>query len=195
MKRKTEDSAREALLESTLVIPISSERYWAGWEFLCRQVPGQEKAWLVCVEDLLRWGEKDLVKAEELLVARKYLLKDGKMVYGWLIRLKAKHAQSLVKLTESFVAVVKNRAHTVPAPVSQTQSQPQAQVAKTLRTNAPRIKVISRETDEEGKLVEITEMPLAHVRQDLNVPSKPIWSNEHGRYIGGGKGAKSTGGG
>lgn len=148
---------------------------------------------MVCVEDLLRWAEKDLAKAEELLIARKYLLKDGKMAYGWLVRLKAKHAQNISKLTDAFVAIVKNRAHTVPVAASQPQAPVPASAP--MRTNAPRIRVISRATDEDGKLVEITEMPLAHVRQDLNVPSKPTWSAEHGRYIGGGKGAKSTGGG
>jgi hypothetical protein len=190
-KRKNEDLVRDALLESALVVPISSERSYAGWEFLCRQVPGQERAWLACVEDLLRWAQTALSKSEELLIARKYLIKDDRMVYGWLLRLKAKSAQNVSNLTDSFISILKKKASSMPVaalPQSAGTVQPRTS------TVTPRIKIVSKMTDEEGRLIEVTEMPLPHVRHDLNIPSKPIWSEEHGRYVGGGKGAKPTGG-
>jgi hypothetical protein len=186
-KRKNEDLVRDALLESALVTPISSERTYSGWEFLCRQVPGQERAWLACVEDLLRWSQGALSDSEELLIARKYLIKDDRMVYGWLIRLKAKSAQNASNLTDSFISILKKKASSITSVSAPSRSSH-------MNATIPQIKLVSKTTDEEGRLIEVTEMPLPHVSRDLNVPSKPIWSPEHGRYIGGGKGAKPTGG-
>lgn len=48
-------------------------------------------------------------------------------------------------------------------------------------------------TRDDGRVVIIDEVPLPHVGADFNRPSQPTWSEEHGKFVGGGKGAKNVG--
>jgi hypothetical protein len=49
---------------------------------------------------------------------------------------------------------------------------------------------MSKVDEETGKEVIIQEMPLPNVVRDLNKPTKPVWSEKHSKFIGGGRGAK-----
>ncbi len=173
-----------------LVMPLSSDRVWSGWELLCRQVPGQESVWLQMVDKLLRWEATAPSgrTPDKLFIARRYLLKDGKMVYGWYLKLTCKSADRLREATESMVEVLKTgKPEATEAPVVSQQRPVQKQGQQLMR-------VLQRSQDEEGNVHEVTEMRLPHITRDLNVPTKPVWSESLGKFIGGQKGAKSYGG-
>lgn len=192
MKKNVEELLRTALLETGMVYPLSSERVFAGCTFLCRQVPGQEAAWIQTVDRLLRW-ETEQTDKTNLFIARRYLLKEGKMVFGWFLKFSGPNRKSIVAAAERLVEVLKRPTAVAPTQIVQA---PQVQSSGALRPQTGGMKVVRRETGEDGQIIEETEMRLPHVPSDLNVPTKPVWSPTHGRYIGGGKGATfSTGGG
>lgn len=192
MKKNIEELIRGALIQTEMVYPVSSDRVFAGCQFLCRQIPGQEAQWLQTVDRLLKWEAEQTDKAS-LFIARRYLLKDGKMVYGWFFKLTGPSGKAIATIAQNVVNVLKTPTTVAPAKVVQA---PQAQSPGALRPQTGGMRVVRRETGEDGQLIEETEMRLPHVPSDLNVPTKPVWSPTHGRYIGGGKGATfSTGGG
>lgn len=176
-----------------LVYPLSSDRVWAGWELLCRQVPGQESSWLQTVDKLLRWEASRPAgrTPDKLFIARRYLLKDGKMVYGWYLKLNCKSAEGLKEATDSLIEVLKESR---PQPSAAPRQAPTASQGPVVQSPAPALRVIQRSKDEEGHVHEVTEMKLPHVTRDLNVPTKPVWNEALGKFTGGQKGAKSYGG-
>lgn len=186
-KNKTEELIKEALAMTGLISPVSSDRVWAGWELLCRQVPGQEGPWLQTVDRLLRWeaSRPSGRTPDRLFIARRYLLKDGKMVFGWYLKLNCKSAEGLREATESLVEVLKG---------SKPQRASGGPLAAPQRPPSTAIRVIQNSTDDDGNVHEITEMRLPHVGKDMNTPSKPVWNEELGKFVGGGRGAKSYGG-
>jgi len=176
MKKKTEEEVAEALRQSQMVEPVSSDRTWSGWAFLCRLLPGQEKNWLKTVENILRWASKR--DHTELFIARQYLLKNDKVVFGWFVELKVKNAKELKEASDGFCALLK-RSEKVEVP----KRKPSA--------NSPRLTVVSSSKDSKGNVVEEVTMPLPNMSgKDMNVPSKPIWNENLGRFVGGQKGAK-----
>jgi hypothetical protein len=178
MKKKTEEQVSEALKNSGMVVPVSSDRLWSGWEFLCRLVPGQEKNWLKTVNSLLKWAEAQ--GRAELFVARRYLLKDGSMVFGWYIRLQSKNVKDLKTASDEFCSLLKNSKIPTPAP----------QRARKVDSFS-KLTVVESSVDAKGNIKEEIEMPLPHVRgKDMNVPTKPVWNQALGRFVGGQKGAK-----
>lgn len=192
--KKAESILREALAETGAVVPLQSTGRGGQIDFLCKQIPGHESRWLYMVESLLRWAEQSGLYSN-FLIARRYLLKDDRMVFGWFLSLDL---SSAVKLQEACETLAKCLASStkgaegilVDAPkAAPRQAVPAPQVEK---TETPRIRIVKQWIDDNGKQWEESVMPLPHAHKDLNVPSKPRWSEEHGRFIGGQRGAKKT---
>lgn len=183
MKKNPEQEIREALSMTGLVTPVSSSSKAGRAEFLCRIVPGKDADWLLMVEKLLQQ------RTGVLFIARQYLLKDNKLVFGWFIEVQC---DSVAKLKEEVPYLVTALGR--PGRIVKTKADPKkAPPRKQPVTGPSPLKVVSSSTDSEGNRIEITEMPIPHVGKDLNTPSKPVWSAEHGRFIGGGRGATYTG--
>lgn len=177
MKKKTEEQVSDALKGTGMVVPLSSDRVWSGWDFLCRLVPGQEKNWLKVVNSLLKWAE---TRAKtDIFIARRYLLKDGAMVFGWYIRLQAKGAKDLKVASEEVCKILGSSRTSTPAPV------------KKVGTSSSKLTVVRSSVDDKGNVNEEIVMPLPHMNgKDMNTPTKPIWNETLGRFVGGQKGAK-----
>lgn len=85
MATKIELELRETLLTTGLVQPIKTFKKGSKVSALCRQVPGQEAAWLKALHAILVAFKG---APEALHVCRQYVLKDDKMVFGWYVSLE-----------------------------------------------------------------------------------------------------------
>lgn len=205
---KAHDAIREALYGTGLVQPVVAEGKGGVASFLCRQVQGQEAAWLKVIDRLLTLGEEANLN---LHVCRRYVRRDGHMVFGWFVGVETKNAASLVEAADRIVVVLKTSSAPLPVSAPNVGTQPRYatdrqvmnQVLKgediTALTRArprapeklgpdpiapptviPSLRTISQGTDEKGRPNDVVEMPLPHTYKELNVPNKN------------GKGAKAT---
>ena len=77
-----------------------------------------------------------------------------------------------------------------------TPHTPQGMQPLGVRSDPPQQDFTARHFErqrDDGKIEIVDEIPLPHVGGDYNRPSQPVWSEKHGKYIGGGKGAKGIG--
>lgn len=183
MKKKIDELIEEALTATDVLIPVTKELTPSGWRFLCKVVPGMEKVWLSKLESILQWGE---AKKLDLVVARRYILKDGKMAFGWYIQLEGQSGDSRESTSSEFCGLL----YSIKPTKDNTKEKPKP-AQKPLDPNAPKLKVLENSKDQNNKLIQTIEMPLPHVGgKDMNKPSKPVWSEKYGRFVGGEKGAK-----
>lgn len=224
------DALREALFATGLVQPLESKATAKKVAVLCRLTPGQERAWLRVVESLLKTFDNR--PDTEIILARRYVMRNGRMAFGWYIVFETKNAKELKALIPEAVTILQAAKPDL-NPVVEEEERPAPTPKKLLRykspyandpdvaaalaaagsTAAPRAPSMEGEDDEprpppglkvklttventidsKGKRKIVQEMPLPNVYQELNKPTKPEWSETHGRYIGGGRGAKSVG--
>lgn len=168
--KKAEQVLRDALAMTGMVIPLTSTGRGGSVEFLCRQIPGQEASWLSVVEALLRWGDEKSNVKDRLFIARRYLLKDGKMVFGWFVGIDMPSAGKLQDACKTMAELISNHQPEL-SPAVSTPQPSRTPVKASPAVGAPSIRVISKGTDGEGKDYEVTEMPLPHVTRDLNAPT------------------------
>lgn len=194
MSAKTELALQSALMSTGLVQPVETKGRGGRVEILCRQVPGQERPWLRVVEGLLA-----ALPSGELHICRRYVLKEGKLAFGWHLGFEMPTAKALQNAAELAVAVL---ARAKPELTSVVEDEAQAVVVPPQRSRAmapgqhpPRaapvarapgaparlempppgrtegIRVVRRAVDEEtGSTIIEEEMPLPHVYRDLNKP-------------------------
>ena len=96
--------------------PLEVENKGSRISIMCRQVPGQEKAWIGVVDGLLKQAS---VTDQSLHLCRRYVLKNGKMVFGWHIGVEAKTAKTLRKSVEAvceFLESQEPQSGTIPPP-------------------------------------------------------------------------------
>lgn len=197
---KSLEALREALYGTGLVQPIDVKGRGGSVSFLCRQLPGQEAPWIAVVDQLLLLAEE---KSLDLHICRRYVRRNGGMVFGWFLGIETKNAASLVEAAGAIVEVLKTAkpdlSPAAPAPRGATNSRQGTLVMKPLtrqeiesHTKAfprppneagpdpvapsnviPALKVVARGQDEKGRPTDIVEMPLPHTYKDLNVP-KPV---------------------
>lgn len=110
MSAKSGLKLQSALMGTGMVQPVSEKMKGGYLEVLCRQVPGQEKPWLRVVEMLLTYGEGYAAAGVNLHVCRRYLMKNGMMVFGWHIAIECKNAKILGTAVDSLVAEVLEEA-------------------------------------------------------------------------------------
>ena len=92
---------KSALLGTGLIQPITSKVAKGKLEVLGRQVPGQQAAWLKVVETLVT-----SVKSPWLHVCRRYLEKDGRMVFGWHLGVDAPNQKVLTQVVREVFETV-----------------------------------------------------------------------------------------
>lgn len=179
---KAPQKLRETLFMTGLVQPVENTGRGGILSILCRQMPGQEKAWLEVVDALLTSSEKD---GYDLHICRRYLRKDGRMVFGWCLRIETPNAKSLGEVIEKVCPVLsaatlsKLTPVAEPAVVVQTPvvpvtplpvvAPPTGRQLPAKEQHIPRV-TVHRSKSEDGSIVEIYEMPLPHVYRELNVP-------------------------
>lgn len=169
-------------LSVVLVEPLKN-----GASILCRHVPGKETQVLQLFSSLLSWEEAAKSSFEGLLlnVSRRYLLKEGRMVFGWNITLQTKKAadfqSALISIVTTFPKSTQIPIHMAKKVVHVPQQE----------TSSSSIRLVNKRQDgDTGEIIEEFEMPLPHQTKPMNVPSTPTWSETHGRYVGGGRGAR-----
>ncbi len=87
---------RMALMGTGLVVPVDGSDNIKNFHALCRQVPGQEREWLKVVEHLLVQLPASVpADTAEFFFARRYVLKDGKLAFGWYVGVTAKNVKQL----------------------------------------------------------------------------------------------------
>jgi hypothetical protein len=203
---------QSALISTGMVQPVSENTKGGFLEVLCRQVPGQEKAWLLVVDKLLHLNEEISGVEVDLHICRRYVRKNGQMVFGWNVSINCKSLKKLAASVDRFITEVLSEERPslhetvrMPPPVAEALPEPHRgplapgqhpppRAAPPRAPGAPgtvlgtppsdvRLKVVQSSRDEHGKVTIIEEMPLPHVNVDMNIP------NSRGR------GAKLTGGG
>jgi hypothetical protein len=214
-----------ALLGTGVVQPHQSYTKSGRVEILCRQVPGQSAAVIEMLTALLKKAQEENVTIH---ACKRFVLKDGVLVFGWNFAIETKNAKELkVALDKLIPALEQVRPALVavheeapaPRPVAAAPAAPEeemeeedappppprksdyktdAQVARNLgitvdakagklgrlepqnggrvhyevgkRLPGHRISVLSAGVDDAGRPVVISEMPLPHVRKEMNVP-------------------------
>lgn len=208
MSSKVSMQLQSALIATGLVQPVSEKNKGGHIEVLCRQIQGQEKPWLVVIDRLLQLGEE---LGEDFHVCRRYVRKNGQMVFGWHLAFTCKSAKALQTVVDSVVKGILEEARPslqpepavaaepeAPAPVRRQPMapgrHPPPQMAPPRPPGAPGavigtppptvgLRVVQNSRDERGKITIVEEMPLPHVYAEMNRPNEK------------GKGAKLTGGG
>lgn len=210
MSAKTSLILQSALMATGLVQPVSEKVKGGYLEVLNRQVPGQEKGWLQAVDKLLVLSET--LPAAELHICRRYVRKNGQMVFGWHISIDCKSAKALQEVVGEVArvlgefrptleeppprpepAVVAQPAHRQPLapgrhpspqmPPPRPPNEPGTVIGSEPPNFRPAVRVVQNTRDGEGKVHIVEEMPLPHVYSEMNRPNSK------------GKGAKLTGGG
>lgn len=100
---KALDDLRDALYGTTLVQPISHEGRGGSLGVLCRQVPGQEKAFIRLVDEILAQTQH---WTTPIHLCRRYVRKDDRMVFGWFLGVEAKSAADLVKAVQELTPIL-----------------------------------------------------------------------------------------
>lgn len=210
---KMEMELRMGILGTGLLQPVESSTGKGHLEVLSKVVPGQERAWVALLDELLVLTETGV----DLHVCRRYLRRKGRTVFGWHLALAAKNARKLQEALDGVLAVLaRSQPELVPeasqdvleAALTQGPTprvgtlrpgqHPPPQPAVPRAPGAPggfgaepdgfvpTIRVVKRGVDEKGQPTTIEEMPLPHVYRELNKPAHKF-----------GKGAKNinTGGG
>lgn len=127
MATKAELELRELLLLSGCVQPVKISSRGSSLSALCRELKGRAPAWLSIMEELLQVCEAD---AFPVHLCRRYVLKDGKMVFGWHIGFEARSAAELSASLAALRTLVEKRepdlgpAETVVAVTSQPGPPP-----------------------------------------------------------------------
>lgn len=193
IRTRTISQFNASLTASDILEVISVKGKGRKVEALCRIKPGREK-------DLPEYAKTILTAINKAHICRRYVLRDGNIVFGIHVSLEAKNADELLNIVNAMPAGVSSSTRTplkldptarllTPEEVkAQTKARPKApNIAGPTPSPppnfSPSIKTVSRETDSAGRPIIIREMPLPHVYRDLNVPNAK------------GGGAKLTGGG
>ena len=80
---------KSALLSTGLLQPLSEEVTPKSVSILCRGVPGQDRAWVRTIEDLLSKAPMNLH------LCKKFVFKGGKVAFGWHLSVEEKTSKAL----------------------------------------------------------------------------------------------------
>lgn len=177
MSQKTEVNLQIALSTTGILQPLSMKSKGGSIEAMCRLNPGSEKSWVPLAEKLMR--KCQALGVADAHICRRYVLKDGAMVFGIHVGLSmgtAKELDTVVgKLKDDLAGSVSEDAVKPAVASVQVKAQPQP-------VGPAPIKTVSSGRDANGVLTVIQEMPLPHVYSELNQPNAK------------GRGARLTGG-
>lgn len=122
---KSLEALREALYGTGLVQPVDAKGRGGAVSCLCRQLPGQEAPWIAVVDQLLSVADGNSLFVD-FHVCRRYVRREGKMVFGWFLGIEAKNAAGLVEAVGAIVTILKSAK---PSLTSIVQAAPQSQQA------------------------------------------------------------------
>jgi hypothetical protein len=176
MSQKTEVNLQMALSSTGILQPLSTKSKGGSVEAMCRLTQGSEKSWVPLAEKLMR--KCHALGVADTHICRRYVLKDGVMVFGIHVGINVGTAKEL----DTVVSQLKDSlAGTAPEQVTPVVASAKTKVQPPIPGPAP-IKTVSSGRDANGVLTVIQEMPLPHVYSELNQPNAK------------GRGARLTGG-
>lgn len=181
MSLKSKLSLESALVSTGMVQPVDGKVKGGHLEVLCRQVPGQESGWVGVVDQLLGLS----VEGVELHLCRRYLHKDGQMVFGWHVQVDCASGRALAAAVDVLVATL-NQARPALSPVGSRSGAVlgPAVSSSNLATVVPppadptpgrQVRPAARfrpgYSENGTAIMEVAEMQLPHVDRDINVPN------------------------
>lgn len=185
MSKKHEFTLKNALLNTGVVQPVESSSTSKSVSVLCRSVPGQDPAWVKAMESILQSNPT-------VHLCKKFVMKNGSMVFGWHIFIESKSAKTLEQDVHSVCEILSNVSPSLepatPAPkkpsVAGPTLVPRPPNEPAAVQEAPSSFVFSKRTaqrtvNQKGEVTIIEEMPIPHVYSEMNRPNSK------------GKGAKS----
>lgn len=187
MGKNTEVDLKLAFMATGIAIPLSSSSKGGHVEVTLRVVPGQEKTWLQAVESVLN------TVADDLHFCKRFIVKDGKLCQGWHFSVD-RPTKSLGQVVKTIIAELSKvkpseddvgEDDPVQSQVYRRPLPPGAHPAREARKIPPgppgrsdgtpsggiSITVTESRVDESGKQYIVKEMPLPHVRGEMNVPN------------------------
>ena len=195
---KPDNLFSQMLIGTGVLLPVEVKSKGGRVSAMCRLVSGKDKEWTVVADKLLRVA--DSVGAD-LLVCRRFLLKNGEMVQGIYICLDGK-SSSLAGTIESLIKQFPGATESVPVTKGvgdkmsamsyseyrkMTSAHPR-KVSEPGRADPPppgfkqEIRTVAQSVGPGGKLIVIEEVPIPHIHREMNVPNSK------------GRGAKLLGG-
>ena len=186
--KKTEARLRDAISTAGLLQPVSSWSKGSSVSVLNRQIPGQEKAWLRSLKEVLLAAR---TSGAELHSCRDYVLKGPAedLVYGWRLTITAKNAKDLLVATETLCQVIELAEQEL-TPAEEDLPMPQQSGHRGAPAYAEEgVIKITDVTSRGGKRYseELVPLPFQRGMLDMNAPSSA--RNERGWANGGNKGA------
>lgn len=107
---KIEFDLKSAIFNTGLIQPVESSMKGGRLSIICRQIPGQEAPWIQLIPKLLKAAEEANI---DLHLCRKYVLRGGKMVYGWHLGVDAKNAKAVQTFLDEVLKPVLEKAKPV----------------------------------------------------------------------------------
>lgn len=186
---KPMEDLRDAIASTGAIVPLQVETKGGGvgGSLMCRPVPGQESRWLSVMKEMLSVSAP--LQGVNLHVGKRYILKNGQMVFGWYVGLSCTKAAQLRQAVTALAEAIANLPESDPEPVP-----PRAPPPPPPRPGPPRSTASPRAPDYEpprpvpnvdvrlrtvmdttrpgadGKPVRmsIQEIPLPHIYGELN---------------------------
>lgn len=135
MPAKIDLALQSALMSTGLVQPLEVKGRGGRVEILCRQMPGQEGPWLRVVETLLVALQS--IVPSPLHVCRRYVLKDGKLAFGWHLGFETPNTKALQAVVEVAVQVLGTAKPELPSVTAyEAQDEVTAAVVPAARSRA-----------------------------------------------------------
>lgn len=183
---KTEGLFSQMLLGTGVLLPVEVKQKGSKVSAMCRLVAGKDKEWTICADKMLRSADAASV---DLLVCRRFLLKNGEMVQGIYICLEGK-ASALPGMIESISKAVPKVTATEPAAGDKESTSAMSYSEYRKMTSAPprkmsepgradpappgfrpEIKILSQSKGSGGRVVSVEEIPIPHIHREMNVPN------------------------
>ena len=178
MSKENSERLSIALRKLGYVDPVSWDSDLGGTvKALCRVRNDMSSKWAKVVEGILLRAEdlRDTDASWNSHICRLYMLKDRKLVYGWLVAITAKNPDTAI---QEVVKVIMDFAPRPKAPL------PGQDMGVVLRTHAPPADAKGNPIVPESHRVEVIPMAGLHPKFQRNYPTPP---GKDGR--GGGRGA------
>lgn len=179
------NTLRESLFATGMVQPLDGSGKGKSVSLLCRQIKGQEAAWIRVIDRILEVSESEGFHAH---VCRRYVRREGKIAYGWFLEFSASSAKGLVQVVDRVSEILRSipRADPVPSQKiftsAKSPGRPQLSTSATPRSGEVQVdtpppknfkfQMIETRTgtDKDGRPTFVQEMPLPHVYEDINAP-------------------------
>lgn len=180
------NTLREALFATGMVQPLDGSGKGKSVSLLCRQIKGQEAAWILAIDRILEVSESEGFDSH---ICRRYVRREGKIAFGWFLEFSASSAKGLVQVVDRISEILRSiprSSEQAPAqkiftsakspgrPQTPTHASPRSGEVQVDTIPPKNFKVQMVETrtgtDKDGRPTFVQEMPLPHVYEDINAP-------------------------